>query len=357
MTTTTPRDDTAPAYLALALQLTCHAVNQATDRAAARVRMHASLDDLDGHLGGSKAFIGPALRLVQLPEYWLTGYPTRDSIAGWAEKAAIAMDGEVYGRLGAIASRHGVYLSGNAYERDPHFQGLYFQTCFVVDDRGEVVLRYRRLNSMYAPTPHDVLSRYLEVYGADALFPVADTPLGRLGAIASEEILFPEVARCLALRGAEVFLHPTSEAFGDGETIKDIAKRARAIENLSYVVSANTAGIEDGGIPMASADGGSKVIDHRGLVLARAATGESMTAYAEIDLGALRRARRRPGMANLLARQRMDLYAPVYAAARVHPPDSFADLLEPDGPEPDRGRFRRIHEATIARLVAEGILP
>ncbi len=347
----TPQSDMAQPYMALALQATCFAVNAAADRAAARVRMRASIDRLEGLIAGSKAFIGPDLRLVQLPEYLLTSYPTRDSIAGWREKAAIAPDGAIYQRLGQAAERLGVYLAGNAYETDPHFPALYFQTCFVIDDRGEIVLRYRRLNSMFAPTPHDVWDRYLEFYGPEAIFPVADTPLGRLGAVASEEILFPEVARALALRGAEVLLHPTSEAFGDGDTPKDIAKRARAIENLAYVVSANTAGIEDAGIPAASADGGSKIIDYRGQVLARAAGGETLTAYAEIDIASLRRWRRRPGMMNLLARHRPEVYRDTAGHLRVHPPNGFAR----DG-EPARSTFRRAHEATIQRLIDAGIL-
>ena len=61
------------------------------------------------------------------------------------------------------------------------FPDLYFQTSFIINDMGEVILRYRRLISMFAPTPHDVLSQYIEVYGADALFPVAGNAPGSAG--------------------------------------------------------------------------------------------------------------------------------------------------------------------------------
>jgi predicted amidohydrolase len=53
---------------------------------------------------------------------------------------------------------------------------------------------------------------------------------------------------------------------------------------MAYVVSANTAGIANIAIPIASADGGSKIIDHRGINLAETGAGESMAAFAEIDL-------------------------------------------------------------------------
>jgi hypothetical protein len=64
-----------------------------------------------------------------------------------------------------------LFLAGNAYELDRHFPGLYFQTSFVIAPSGDVVLRYRRLNSMFAPTPHDVWSKYLDIYGLDGVFP------------------------------------------------------------------------------------------------------------------------------------------------------------------------------------------
>ncbi|MEM7586271.1 MAG: nitrilase-related carbon-nitrogen hydrolase [Acidobacteriota bacterium] len=337
-------------YYALALQATCRAINGLDDVSEARARMGRTLERLHRQIIGSRAFIGSDVRLVVLPEYFLTGYPMGEPIAVWAQKAALDVDGPEYERMAKTCQQLGIYLSGNAYERDAHFPGIYFQTSFLIDDQGEVVLRYRRLNSMYAPTPHDVWDRYLEIYGADSIFPVARTALGNIGAIASEEILYPEVARCLAMRGAEIFLHSTSEAFGDGDTPKDIAKKARAIENLAYVVSANSAGITDTPIPASSADGGSKVIDYRGKIVAAAATGESMTAHAEIDPAAVRRTRRRPGMMNLLARQRFELYAASYAENSFHPPNTMAEG------EPDRSLFRRTQEATIRRLEEAGLI-
>jgi predicted amidohydrolase len=60
----------------------------------------------------------------------------------------------------------------------------------------------------------------------------------------------------LALRGAEIFLHSTSEVYGKERSPKEAAKISRAVENMAYIVSANTAGIANIPIPIASADGG-----------------------------------------------------------------------------------------------------
>lgn len=338
-------------YRALALQLTCHAVNQASDRQEARALMQQALDRIRLQIAASIAFIGADCRLIVLPEYFLTGFPLGEPFAVWADKACLEMTGAEYEALGQIAQKHRIFLSGNAYEVDPHFPKLYFQTCFVIDPSGNVILRYRRLNSMFAPTPHDVWDQYLEHYGLEGVFPVAKTEIGNLAAIASDEILFPEVARCLMMRGAEVFLHSTSEVYGSKDrSPKDIAKMSRAIENMAYVVSANTAGIAQIPIPIASADGGSKIIDYRGLVLAETATGESMAAFAEIDLAALRRYRRRPGLANLLSRQRFELYAESYRQAQFYPVNTMLDG------EVDRKHFIQAQQQTIAHLADSEVI-
>jgi predicted amidohydrolase len=322
-------------FIALALQTTCFAVNSASDSAAARERMAETIERVGAQIAASKRFIGQDVKLVVLPEYFLTGFPMGEAAAVWAEKAALEIGGPEYAALGEIARTQDIHLSGNAYERDPHFPGLYFQTSFLIDSGGEVVLRYRRLVSLFAPSPYDVYDRYVEAYGADALFPVADTALGRIAAVASEEILYPEIARALAVRGAEILLHSSSEAASPLATPKNIAKQARAIENLTYVVSANSAGIAGIAIPMASTDASSKVIDYKGLVLAEAGYGESMTAYAEIDIAALRRYRRRPGMPNILSRQPMALWAEAYAGREIQPRNSLLDDKgQPITPDP-----------------------
>jgi len=336
-------------FRALALQVTCHAVNQASDRAEASSLMQKTLDRLTQQIAASIAFIGSDCRLIVLPEYFLTGFPLGESIALWAQKACLEMAGAEYEALGQIAQKHNIFLAGNAYELDRNFPNLYFQTCFVIDPSGSVLLRYRRLNSMFAPTPHDVWDKYLDCYGLEGVFPVAKTEIGNLAALASEEILYPEVARCLAMRGAEIFLHSTSEVYGE-RSPKDAAKIVRAVENMAYVVSANTAGIDNIPIPVASADGGSKIVDYRGLILAETATGESMAAFAEIDLAALRRYRRRPGLNNLLSRQRFELYAESYKRSHFYPANTMQDK------EVDRKHFLQTQQTAIERLVDLGII-
>lgn len=346
---------TAPAtYAAVAMQLTAQSVEGLADRAAVRTAMLAQIVRVAGQIAQAQVFIehyaGTPLRLAVLPEYLFSSYPGRIGVTEFADKVAIAPDGPEYHALGRAAADLGLFIAGNAYETDVNFPGLYFQASFVVAPSGDVVLRYRRLNSMYAVTPHDVWSKYLDIYGLKGVFPVADTEIGRLAAIASEEILYPEIARAHALRGAEVFVHSSSEIGSPIPTHKQLARRARAFENLACIVSANTAGISGTAMPQASADGNSAVIDWKGTVLAEAGAGETFTAFADIDLGALRAARRKPGMTNYLSRQRLELFAATYAGV-VQPADSLAG-----GDTPEREYFRRAQEAVIARLDRAGLI-
>ncbi|MEI6264809.1 MAG: nitrilase-related carbon-nitrogen hydrolase [Sphingobacteriia bacterium] len=316
-------------FKALALQISTEAVNACADYTAAKPIMMDTINRVGKQIKASKAFIGADLQLVVLPEYFLTGFPMGESMEEWRKKACIDMEGDVYDSIKQIAIDAQVYFSGNVYELDPHFPELYFQTCFIIDPEGEIILRYRRLNSMYAPTPHDVLNKYIMIYGQESLFPVARTPIGNLACIASEEILYPEIARCMAMNGAEIFLHNTSEVGSLMLTPKNIAKLARSIENMAYVISANSAGINGYAIPANSTDGHSQIVNYEGLKLCEAGFGESMVANATIHVDALRQYRNRPGMANYLSRQRFELFAPTYNQS-IYPANNLAEDQQPN---------------------------
>ncbi len=340
-------------YVALALQIACHTVNR-YDGDECRSKIMENIERVGYHLAGAKTLAGQDTRLVVLPEYFLTGYPLGETIPTWAEKACLSPNGPEYEALGKIAQDNKVFLSGNVYETDQHFPNIYFQTCFIIDDSGDVILRYRRLISMFAPTPHDVWDKYLDIYGADAIFPVVDTELGRLACCASEEILYPEICRSLVLNGAEVILHPTSETASNNLTPKDVCKRARAVENLVYVVSANSGGVMGSPILGNSVDGMSKIIDFQGRVLASTSIGETMTCSAELDLSALRRYRRRPGMANTLSRQRLDLFRDTYQNNEIH----SANGLLKNGKffVPNRSHFVETQLDSIKKLSKKGLI-
>lgn len=343
-------------YRALALQVTTHSVGACPTVEAAREQIGLNISRIGKAVAASIAQLteqhGTPVRLVVLPEYCLTGAPTGGPFVEWRAKAALAMTGPEYQELGHIAAVNGTFLGGNAYEADPNFPELYFQTSFLLDPAGDVVLRYRRLISLYSPSPYDVLPRYLEIYGAESLFPVFRSSIGCIAAIASEEILYAELARCHAMRGAEVLIHSTSEMGSPQATAKDIAKRARAAENLVYVVSANAAGVAGTALPERSTTGMAKIVDFEGRVLAACTSGgDSLAANATIDLSALRHRRRQGGLTNTLVRQPFQAYAESYRQALFHP---AGQLTGASSPATEALRARQ--QATIEYLDRLGLI-
>ena len=89
-------------------------------------------------------------------------------------------------------------------------------------------------------------------------------------------------------------------------------------------------------------------------MLCEAYAGESMVANSLIDIDALRKARSKPAMTNLLARQRLELFQSVYASPNFYPADN---LLDANGATkvPDRSHFLSQQAGVIERLHSAGI--
>ena len=147
-------------FTAGALHVACKAVNGCPDaESAAKVRMK-SIDRISTYVNTMVNFVkfhnGSTVRLLVLPEYFLSGFPLGETHEEWQGKACLTYDCVEYEKLGELAQKNNIFLSGNVYEIDPNFPDLYFQTCFIIGPNGDVILRYRRLSSSFEATPHDV---------------------------------------------------------------------------------------------------------------------------------------------------------------------------------------------------------
>jgi predicted amidohydrolase len=300
-----------------------------------------------------------APQLVLLPEFAFQGPPRGESVDEWIEKACYPVPGEITAPFQAKAAELGIYIGGNQFEADPEWPHRHFNTSWLIDPGGEVILRYRRIHTAQWVSPHDLLDAYLDRYGLDGLFPVADTELGRIGMLACGEILVPESARVLMLRGAEVLLHPTNEPYSEAE---EAAKVVTAAANMMYVVSANVAGpigFSDGE-PMNPKDpvtnapvqgGHSRIVSFRGTTLAlddRPA--ESIAVSSVLDVEALRAARRDRTMQNQILRTRFEVFRPFYGDARFWPANEF--LTEPMA---HWSATERVAEVAVGNFIRLGV--
>jgi predicted amidohydrolase len=313
-------------------------------------------DNLGRAFGLARMFCArPTTRLMVLPEFALQGSSGPQGMEFW-ERVGIRIPGPETAQIGKFARDCGVYVCAMVFEYDPDWPLRYFNTSIVVSPEGEIVLRYRKLQCadlnglLNVTTPGNVFSRYVEQYGYDALVPVVDTPIGRLGSLICFDANWPELWRSLAMKGAEVICNPTSEIHSDRRAHWYSAKRAHAAENLVYVASAN-AGSEQfrPGAPVTGMNRGhSALIDYNG-VLASCADGPGVVPLmGRIDIGALRRARARaatrPGRFSPAA------VAPAYERFGGFPLDCF--LNQPMVSAAEGPALVRLH---IERLFERGV--
>ena len=269
--------------------------------------------------------------LIALPESMLHGFPR----AGWSLKellkGCITIPGPETQRLSDKAVEHEVYVVGHSWEVHSDWPGRHFSTAFIIDEKGEIILKYRKIQPAFdieaSTSPHDVLDEYIERYGEDSLFPVVDTPLGRLGCFICYDGLFPEVTRCLAVKGAEVLIRPTSwlgVTCAEPYDWWEMQNRMRAAENICYVVAPNAGDtLNSPERPRAHVPGRSMIVDYEGRLLAKAGTSGELTIDTTIHLDALRHKRSLTKW-NALATLRTEAYAPIYKQS-VYPPNLWKD--------------------------------
>ena len=159
-------------------------------------------------------------------------------------------------------------------EEDPRWPGVVFNTTCLIGPEG-ILYKYRKVNPWI---PYEVHTSPHDLPGYDEpLFPVADTPIGRIGCAICYDWLFPggdsassppTAPRCWSA------CRPTWIPWGATEPMNwwTLINRARAIENIAYVVAANQ-GASLRHYPPYSWPGGSQVVDFDGPLLAEASPG------------------------------------------------------------------------------------
>jgi nitrilase len=207
-----------------------------------------------------------------------------------AERAVAAEDdgrGPIQEFLAAQAARHGLWLVGGTIQIRAHGAARLRSACLVYDDRGHRVARYDKMHLF------DVRLEGGEEYRESAILepgeqPVAvDTPFGCLGIAICYDLRFPELFRRLLDAGAQVFAVPSAFTATTGRAHWEVLVRARAIENLAYVIAPDQGGQHANG---RATHGDTMIVSPWGEVLGRLASGEGVVT-AELDADRLARAR------------------------------------------------------------------
>lgn len=271
-----------------------------------------ALDMIDTAYGGVAGALSIRdAKVLLFPEFFVAGFPIKESAKEWMAKGCVELPGEESDRLAAKAKQYSCYICANSYEVSEDWPGRYFNTTFIIDPSGKIALKYRKINTFLATSPHDILDEYVKKYGPKSLFPVLETPYGILGCLTCYDVNFPEVSRCLAMNGAEILLHPTGEPVSLARQRE--CKKTRAYENMVYFASANHSLCDIRALSGRSL-GASEVIDFSGSQLAVAYDNHDCIVSGRIDIDKLRKARKGSDnySAKFMTELRTEAYAPYY---------------------------------------------
>ena len=265
------------------------------------------------------------VRLIAFPEGALQAF--NDEVLDldhvkFARECAIDIPGEETEELGKIAREYDAFIMAQAKARHPDLKDRFFNVGFILDPKGKVILKHYKVSPLFpvehSVCPHDVYDWWIEKYGRnlDAFWPVADTPIGRLGIMMANEGSYPENARALALNGAEVVYRASYPHPATGNEIFEIQSRARALDNNMYIVAPNLGTyylLPEETTPIDTFGGRSFIINYKGQIVGRQEYGGGSTYVAGvIDVEAMRDHRARAQWDNWLKDLRTELYQILY---------------------------------------------
>ncbi len=203
---------------------------------------------------------------------------------------AISLDSESMAEYAALARRLGIVLVTSIFER--RAPGLYHNTAVVFERDGSVAGKYRK---MHIPDDPAYYEKFYFTPG-DLGFEPIDTSVGRLGVLVCWDQWYPEAARLMALKGAELLIYPTAIGYESSDTDDEqqrqrnawiTVQRGHAVANGLPVIAVNRVGLEpdpSGQTNGITFWGNSFVAGPQGEFLYQAPTDTEAMAIVDVDL-------------------------------------------------------------------------
>lgn len=175
--------------------------------------------------------------LVLLPEMFMAFFPV-DSGISYADVAE-PIDGPFVTQLATAAKKYGIYVICGIYESAVNEPKRAFNTTVMLNRQGELIYHYQKTHLYDAFSYQESLNI---IQSDNALKPI-ETEFGKIGILVCYELRFPEVARKLALAGADLLIVPTAWVSGPlKEEHYQALVKARALENTIPVCACDQTG-------------------------------------------------------------------------------------------------------------------
>jgi len=267
-----------------------HARSAAKAEPAAVVRVAAvqlaSGPSVAANLNEARRLIAMAAKqgakLVALPEYFaIMGMQDTDKVKVREAEGA----GPIQQFLADTAKKHKIWLVGGSVPLVSSEANRVRNSCLVYDDKGKLVARYDKIHLFGFEMGKEQYSEQRTIEPGREV-KVVDSPFGRLGLSICYDLRFPELYR--AMKDVDIILVPSAFTETTGRAHWETLLRARAIENLAYVLAPAQGGRHANG---RETHGDSMIIDPWGVVLDRLPSGAGVV-IADVNLDRLRGLRR-----------------------------------------------------------------
>jgi nitrilase len=230
--------------------------------------------------------------LIVLPEnFAYMGVSIEESLTIAEEKGK----GLIQDRIAKMAQRYKIWIVAGSIPIKSSEKDKVFSTCLVFNSEGECAARYNKIHlfdvSLIAGevAEQQIFEESKSVTRGYEIQTV-DTPVGKLGLSICYDIRFPELYRELVKQQVDIFTVPSAFTYVTGKAHWDVLLRARAIENLTYLLAANQTGEHENG---RTTYGHSMIVSPWGEKLAENKDDKMGVSYADIDLEKMYEMRKR----------------------------------------------------------------
>ena len=237
----------------------------------------ASGPNVAGNLSEARRLIAKAAEqgahLVVLPEFFaIMGMTDQDKIAVREQPG----QGPIQSFLSETARQYKVWLVGGSIPLAASETGKVLNSCLVFDEQGKQVARYDKIHLFSLELGNERYDEAKSIEPGNQVV-VVDSPFGRIGLAVCYDLRFPELFR--AMKDVDIIVLPSAFTETTGKMHWEVLVRARAVENLAYVVASAQGGYHING---RETHGNSMVVDPWGRVLDRLPRGSGVV-IAEVN--------------------------------------------------------------------------
>ncbi len=206
-------------------------------------------------------------RIIALPEYFaIMGMKDTDKVAAREREG----EGPIQNWLAETAAKHHVWLIGGSIPLESGMPGKVRNACLVFDADGRQVARYDKIHLFNLSLGTENFSEERTIEPGSRVV-VLDSPFGRIGLSICYDLRFPELYR--AMGEVDIIMVPSAFTATTGKAHWEPLIRARAIENLAYVIAPAQGGYHVSG---RETHGDSMIVDPWGMVLDRLPRGSGV---------------------------------------------------------------------------------